>query len=49
MVGGLACTLAARFALIRSGLDPWIRPRGLGYPAMGLFFTLLIYLLFFTR
>jgi len=47
MVGGLACALAARFALIRLGLDPWIRPRSLGYPAMGIFFAILIYLLFF--
>jgi hypothetical protein len=48
MVGGLACVLAARFALIRLGLDPWIRPRALAYPALGIFFTILIYLLFFT-
>jgi len=49
MVAGLACALAARFVLIRVGLDPWIRPRALAYPALGIFFTLLIYLLFFTR
>ena len=49
MVAGLACALAARFMLIRFGLDPWIRPRALAYPALGIFFTLLIYLLFFTR
>jgi len=49
MVSGLACVLAARFVLIRLGLDPWIRPRALAYPAMGIFFTLLIYILFFTR
>lgn len=49
MVAGLACTLVTRFVLIRLGLDPWIRPRALGYPAIGLFFTLLTYLLFFTR
>jgi len=49
MVAGLACALAARFVLIRAGLDPWIRPRALAYPALGIFFTLLIYLIFFTR
>jgi len=49
MVAGLVCTLATRFVLIRLGLDPWIRPRALGYPAIGLLFTLLTYLLFFTR
>jgi hypothetical protein len=49
MVAGLACTLATRFALIRLGLDPWIRPRALGYPAIGIFFTLVVYLIFFTR
>jgi hypothetical protein len=38
--------MAARLALIRLGLD--LRPRALAYPAIGLFFTLLIYLLFFT-
>lgn len=48
MVAGLACTLAVRFVLIRVRLDPWIRPRPLGYPAIGIFFTLLTYLLFFT-
>jgi len=49
MVSGLACTLAARFVLIRTGLDPWIRPRAIAYPAMGVLFTLLVYLIFFTR
>jgi hypothetical protein len=49
MIAGLACALAARFALIRLGLDPWIRPRALAYPALGILFTLVIYLLFFTR
>lgn len=49
MIAGLACALAARFALIRLGLDPWIRPRALAYPALGIVFTLVIYLLFFTR
>jgi len=49
MVTGLACALAARLMLIRVGLDPWIRPRALAYPAMGVFFALLVYLLFFTR
>jgi hypothetical protein len=49
MIAGLACALAVRFAFVRLGLDPWIRPRALAYPAFGLFFTLVIYLLFFAR
>jgi len=49
MVAGLAGAMLARFVLVRAGLDPWIRPRALAYPAMGLFFTLATYLIFFSR
>ena len=49
MVAGLFCALITRFVLIRIGLDPWVRPRALAYPAIGIFFTLFIYLIFFSR
>jgi len=48
MVAGLAAALAVRAVLIRVGLDPWVRPRALAYPSVGIFFTLLIYYLFFV-
>jgi hypothetical protein len=35
--------------LFRSGLDPWLRPRRITYPAMVVFFTLLFYLIFFRQ
>jgi hypothetical protein len=38
-----------RIVFIRIGLDGWIRPRSIGYPALNVFFTLLIYLIFFTH
>jgi hypothetical protein len=38
-----------RLILIRVGIDGWIRPRSIGYPALLVFFTLLIYLIFFTH
>jgi YtcA family len=43
----LAATV--RIVFIRIGLDGWIRPRSIGYPALNVFFTLLIYLIFFTH
>jgi hypothetical protein len=38
-----------RIVFIKIGLDGWIRPRSIGYPALNVFFTLLIYLIFFTH
>jgi hypothetical protein len=38
-----------RIVFIRIGLDGWIRPRSIGYPSLSVFFTLLIYLIFFTH
>jgi len=46
---GWALSLISRFILIRVGIDGWIRPRSIGYPCLGVFFTLLIYLIFFTH
>ena len=44
---GVALTLAARQALVVGGLDPWIGPRVLVYPALSLAFTLATWLIFF--
>jgi hypothetical protein len=46
---GWVLALFVRIVLIRIGLDGWIRPRSIGYPALNVFFTLVIYLIFFTR
>ena len=46
---GWALSLISRFILIKVGIDGWIRPRSIGYPCLGVFFTLLIYLIFFTQ
>ena len=49
MVSGLAGTVIVRLLLSRLHLDPWVRPRALAYPAMAIFLTLLVYLIFFTH
>jgi len=46
---GWLLTGVIRFILIKVGIDGWIRPRSIGYPALTVFFTLLIYLIFFTH
>jgi len=46
---GWALSLISRFILIKVGIDGWIRPRSIGYPCLGVFFTLLVYLIFFTH
>jgi hypothetical protein len=46
---GWILTGITRFTLIKVGLDGWIRPRSIGYPSLIVFFTLLIYLIFFTH
>lgn len=46
---GWLLTGIIRFILIKVGLDGWIRPRSIGYPSLVVFFTLLIYLIFFTH
>jgi ABC-type uncharacterized transport system permease subunit len=48
MLAGLILTLLCRFVLIRLRLDPWIRPRALAYPCLGVAITLLVHLLFFS-
>ena len=46
---GWVLALIVRLILIKVGIDGWIRPRSIGYPALNVFFTLLIYLIFFTH
>jgi len=46
---GWVLALISRFILIKVGIDGWVRPRSIGYPCLGVFFTLLIYLIFFTN
>lgn len=46
---GWVLSVIVRFILIKAGIDGWIRPRSIGYPALNVFFTLLIYLIFFTH
>jgi hypothetical protein len=47
IVVGIVLTLAGRYVLVATGLDPWIGPRGLVYPALALAFTLATWLIFF--
>jgi hypothetical protein len=47
LIGWVLSTIV-RLMLIKVGIDGWIRPRSIGYPALLVFFTLMIYLIFFT-
>ena len=44
---GIALTLFARIALAAAGLEPWIGPKGLVYPALALAFALAVWVSFF--
>jgi hypothetical protein len=44
---GVALTLVSRRALAAAGLEPWIGPRALVYPALALVFTLATWVIFF--
>lgn len=46
---GWFLAVLVRLFLIKVGIDGWIRPRSIGYPALMVFFTLMIYLIFFTN
>ncbi len=48
MLAGFLGTLAVRILLIWLKLDPWIRPRALAYPCLGIAITLLVHLIFFS-
>src|SRR5215468_4006468 len=47
ILAGIALTILARQLLTATGLDPWIGPRALVYPALALVFMLLTWLAFF--
>jgi hypothetical protein len=40
---------SVRFILIKVGIDGWLKPRSIAYPSLGVFFTLLVYLIFYTH
>ncbi|HKA40629.1 MAG TPA: YtcA family lipoprotein [Burkholderiales bacterium] len=44
---GIVLALVARQVLVVAGLDTWVGPRGLVYPALALAFTLAAWLAFF--
>jgi len=48
MLAGLILSLLCRAVLIRLRLDPWIRPRALAYPCLGVAIALLVHLIFFS-
>lgn len=48
LIGWLLAVIV-RLILIKVGIDGWIRPRSIGYPSLMVFFTLLIFLIFFTN
>jgi hypothetical protein len=47
IVIGVALTLVARWAFVAGGVEPWIGPRGLVYPALAIVFALAAWLMFF--
>jgi YtcA family len=44
---GVALTLVGRRVLAAAGVEPWVGPRGVVYPALALAFTLATWLAFF--
>ena len=44
---GVALALVVRWVLASAGLEPWIGPRGLVYPALALALALATWVLFF--
>lgn len=46
---GWVLTGSVRFILVKVGIDGWLRPRSIAYPSLGVFFTLLVYLIFYTH
>ena len=47
IIVGIALTLVARRVLVAAGVEPWIGPRGLVYPALALALTLTTWIVFF--
>lgn len=48
MVAGFLVTVVVRLGLVRAKLDPWIQPRVLAYPCLGIGVALLVHLIFFS-
>jgi len=49
ILAGIALTIVARQLFTATGLDPWIGPRGLIYPALALAFMLVTWIAFFQN
>jgi len=49
IIAGIALTLLARQLLTATGLDPWIGPRALVYPALALAFMFVTWIVFFQN
>jgi hypothetical protein len=49
ILAGWFLTGITRLFLIWTGLDGWIRPRSIGYPSLIVFYTLVIYMIFYTH
>jgi len=47
VIVGVALMLVAWRVLVAVGLDAWVGPRGVVYPALALVFTLLVWVTFF--
>ena len=47
LIGGLFTTLAARWGLDRTGIEPHLGPRGLVYLSMFIVFSILYWLIFY--
>ena len=48
MIAGFLATIVVRVVLMRLKIDPWIRPRPLAYPCLGIAITLFLHLVFFS-
>jgi hypothetical protein len=49
IIAGIVLTLIARKVFAAAGLDAWIGPRGVVYPALALAFMLAIWIAFFQN
>ena len=44
---GIVAALLMRLLLIRTGIDPYVGPRAVVYPSLGIFVTLVLWVAFF--
>ena len=49
IAAGLVITIIVRLLLIGFGIHPHLRPKGLVYPCIAIFSTLLVWLIFFKN